>query len=99
MMSYFSDFRRQRVHQFKNFNNSVQFVYNKYQKKNQIKNFILSNKSEKLNCNIFSVINHVPSFKNFQKPKTKQVWIPKTVFDSLTCSLAPKSIWVPKFYL
>ena len=73
MKKHFSNFREQSIHIFRNFDNFVKTVYNTCQKKNQIKIFILSNKSQKLNCNIFLVINHVPSFKNFQKPKTKQV--------------------------
>ena len=65
MKKYFSNFREQSVRIFRNFNNSVKTVYNTCQKKNQIKNFVLSDKSQKSNCNVLSVINHVPSFKIF----------------------------------
>ena len=67
MMSYFSDFRRQHVHQFRNFNNPVQSVYHRYQKKNQTKNFVMTGKNQKSNSNVLPVVNHVSSFRNIQK--------------------------------
>ena len=71
MRNYLSDFRRQCVHQFGNFNNHVQSVYNRYQKKNQIKNFVMTGKNQKSNSNVLPVVNHVSSFRNIRKPKTK----------------------------
>ena len=50
----------------------------------------MSEKNQKSNSNVLPLVNHVPTFRNIKKSKTKQVWIPKTVFDTLTCSLAPK---------
>ena len=99
MRNYLSNFKRQRVNQFSNFNNRVQSVYNRYQKKNQTKNFVMTEKNQKSSTNVLPMVNHVSSFRNIQKLKIKQVWIPKKVFDALTCSLALKFLWVPKLYL
>ena len=70
MRKYFSNFREQPIHIFENFNNSVKSVYNTCQKKNQTKNFVISD-SQRSNCNVLSVINHISSFKNIQKLKKK----------------------------
>ena len=71
MRNYFLDFRRQLVHQSKNFYNPVQSVYNRYQNKNQTKNFVMIGKNQKSNSNILFVVNHVSSFRNIQKSKIK----------------------------
>ena len=63
------------------------------------KKFFMKEKNQKSSNTILPLVNHVSTFKNIQKQKTKQVWIPKAVFDSLTYSLASKFVWVPKFYL
>ena len=67
MKKYFSNFREQHIHKSGDFNNSMKFVYNTRQKKNQTKNFVMLGKSQKSNSNISSVNNHVSSFKNIQK--------------------------------
>ena len=71
MRNYFLDFRRQHVHQFRNFNNPVKSVYNRYQKKNQTKKIVMMGKNKKSKSNVLPVVNHVSSFKNIQKSKTK----------------------------
>ena len=59
----------------------------------------MKGKNQKSSNIILPLVNPVSTFRNIQKPKTKQVWIPKTFFDTLTCSLAHKFVWVPKLYL
>ena len=71
MRNYFSDFRKQYVQQYKKFYYHVQSVYNKYQKKNQTKNFVMTRKNQKSNSYVFPMVNHVSSFRNIQKPKPK----------------------------
>ena len=71
MRNYFLDFRRQRVHQVRNFYDCVQSVYNRYQKKNQNKNFVLTGKNQKSSNNVLPVVNHVSSLRTIQKPKIK----------------------------
>ena len=99
MRNYFPGFKRQQVQQCRNCCNPFQFFHSTHHKKNQNKNIAMKLKNQKIGNTIFPLVNHAPVSKNIQKPKIKQVWIPKTVFDSLTCSLAPKSVWVPKLYL
>ena len=99
MKNYSQGFRRQQVQQCRNCYNPFQSFYSRYHKKNQNKKLVMEEKNQKSSNTILPLINHTPAFKNIRKQKTKQVWILKTVFDSLTCSLAPKFLWVLKLYL
>ena len=73
MRNYSQGFKRQHIQQYRNCYSPFQSFYSRYQKKNQNKNFVMKGKNQKSSNIILPLVNHVPTFKNIQKPKIKQI--------------------------